>query len=39
MSSYSQILCHIIFRTKQGELSLSLEHNRELFAYIHGIVK
>lgn len=39
MSSYRQILYHIIFRTKQGERTLSLEHNRELFAYIHGIVR
>jgi putative transposase len=39
MSSYRQILYHIIFRTKSGEKTLSLEHNKELFAYIHGIIK
>jgi len=39
MSSYRQILYHIVFRTKHGENVLSLEHNTELFAYISGIIK
>ena len=39
MSSYRQILYHIIFRTKEGRLTLSSEHQKELFAYIMGIIK
>ena len=39
MSSYRQILYHLIFRTKSGEKTLSTEHNKDLFAYIHGIIK
>lgn len=39
MSSYRQILYHIIFRTKGSEKTIPLEHNKELFAYIMGIIK
>ena len=39
MSSYRQILYHIIFRTKGSEKTLSLEHKRELYAYIMGVIK
>ena len=39
MSSYRQILYHVIFRTKGSEKTLSLEHTRELYAYIMGIIK
>lgn len=39
MSSYRQILYHIIFRTKESEKTIPLEHNKELFAYIMGIIK
>ena len=39
MSSYRQILYHIIFRTKNSEKTLSLEYNKELFAYMMGIIK
>jgi hypothetical protein len=39
MSSYRQILYHIIFRTKESQRTLSLVHNKELFMYIHGIIK
>jgi len=39
MSSYRQILYHIIFRTREGRLTLSSEHQKELFAYIMGIIK
>ena len=39
MSSYRQILYHVIFRTKGSKKTLSLEHTRELYAYIMGIIK
>ena len=39
MSSYRQILYHIVFRTKNGKQTLSQEHEKELYAYIMGIIK
>ncbi len=39
MSSYRQILYHIIFRTKNGNNTLTQEHVRELYAYIFGTIK
>jgi len=39
MSSYRQILYHIVFRTKGSEKTLSLEYNNELYAYLMGIIK
>ena len=39
MSSYRQILLHIVFRTKNGKKTLSQEHLKELYAYILGIIK
>jgi putative transposase len=39
MSSYRQILYHIIFRTKNGKKTLNQESIKELYAYILGIVK
>ncbi len=39
MSSYRQIIYHIIFRTKSSKKTLSLEHSKELYAYIMGIIK
>ena len=33
MSSYRQILYHIIFRTKNGKSSLTLEHTKELYTF------
>ena len=39
MSSYRQILYHIIFRTKNSRKTIVLEHSDELYAYIRGIVK
>ena len=39
MSSYRQILYHIIFRTKDGNRTLQQEAVKELYAYIHGIIK
>ena len=39
MSSYRQILYHIIFRTKNGNKTLFQEHIKELYAYIMGIIQ
>jgi len=39
MSSYRQILYHLIFRTKNGTKALVQEHSRELYAYLMGIIK
>lgn len=39
MSSYRQILYHIIFRTKDGRYTLCQEHIDVLFSYIMGIIK
>ncbi len=39
MSSYRQILYHIIFRTKNSIHTLPLSHSDKLFAYIIGIIK
>jgi len=39
MSSYRQILYHIVFRTKDSRKTLVPEHSRELYAYIMGIIK
>ncbi|MHC1703073.1 MAG: IS200/IS605 family transposase [Tenuifilaceae bacterium] len=39
MSSYRQILYHIIFRTKNGKKTLTKENSKELYAYILGIIK
>ena len=38
MSSYRQILYHIIFRTKNGKKSLTVTQRKELFAYIACII-
>jgi REP element-mobilizing transposase RayT len=39
MSSYRQILYHLIFRTKESRKTLVQEHSRELYAYLMGIIK
>lgn len=39
MSSYRQILYHIVFRTKESRKTFPLEHSDELYKYIWGIVK
>jgi putative transposase len=39
MSSYRQILYHIIFRTKSGKRTLNPEQIREFFGYTLGIIK
>ena len=39
MSSYRQILYHLVFRTKDSRKTLVQEHSRELYAYLMGIIK
>ncbi|MDF1546254.1 MAG: transposase [Bacteroidales bacterium] len=39
MSSYRKILYHLIFRTKNSAKTLDMEYNRELFAYLMGIIR
>ena len=39
MSSYRQLLYHIVFRTKDSKPSLSQNYARELYAFIGGIIK
>jgi len=39
MSSYRQILYHIVFRTKNSKKTLSLSNNDELYKYIWGFIK
>ena len=38
MSSYRQILYHIVFRTKNSKKTLNQEHSKELYAYLMGII-
>ena len=39
MSSYRQILYHLVFRTKDSRKTLIKEHSHELYAYILGIIR
>lgn len=39
MSSYRQILYHLVFRTKNSRKTLVPEHSKELFAYIMGFIQ
>ena len=39
MSSYRQILYHVVFRTKGGRKTLLPDHSKELYAYFSGILK
>ena len=39
MSSYRQILYHIVFRTKYNLQAINTAHEAELYGYIWGIVK
>ncbi len=39
MSSYRQILYHIIFRTKNSHKTLAIDNSDELYAYLSGIIK
>jgi len=38
MSSYRQLLYHIVFRTKNSRPSITPEHADQLFSYITGII-
>jgi len=39
MSSYRQILYHLVFRTKDSRKTIVLAYSKELFAYIMGIIR
>lgn len=39
MSSYRQLIYHLVFRTKGGRPTISQDHADQLYAYISGIVK
>ena len=39
MSSYRQILYHIVFRTKSGNKTLTQKFIKDLYSYIFGIIK
>lgn len=39
MSSYRQILYHIVFRTKDSRKTIVPVHSRELYAYFLGIIR
>ncbi|MHC1706408.1 MAG: IS200/IS605 family transposase [Bacteroidales bacterium] len=39
MSSYRQLLYHIVFRTKNSQKVLTQEYSKELYAYMAGIIK
>jgi putative transposase len=39
MSSYRQILYHLVFRTKNSRKTLIQEHANELYAYLMGIIR
>ena len=37
--SYTQLLYHVVIRTHASERTISEEHEKELYAYIHGMCK
>ncbi len=39
MTSYRQLLYHIIFRTKDSRPAINQDHAKELYAYITGIIR
>jgi putative transposase len=39
MSSYRQILYHLVFRTKDSRKTLVQEHSSELYAYLMGFIR
>ncbi|HZX62958.1 MAG TPA: IS200/IS605 family transposase [Bacteroidales bacterium] len=39
MSSYRQILYHVVFRTKDSRKTIVPSHSKELYAYIMGIIR
>ena len=38
MMSYTRFLYHIVFRTKNGQNTIPEQHEKELYAYIMGII-
>ena len=39
MSSYRQLLYHLVFRTKNSTPSIARDHAEQLFSYISGIIR
>jgi len=39
MSGYRQILYHLVFRTKDKQKTILLEHSKELYACLMGIIR
>ena len=39
MSSYRQLLYHLVFRTKDSRPTINQDHTGQLYAYITGIIK
>ncbi len=39
MSSYRQLLYHLVFRTKHSIPSLVRDHSEQLYSYISGIIR
>jgi len=39
MSSYRQLLYHIVFRTQNSKPTIKIDHADQLYAYITGIIK
>jgi len=37
--SYTRLLYHIVFRTKQSKNTIPEQHDKELYAYIMGVIK
>ena len=37
--SYSQLIYHVVIRTKKSKPTLSLEHSEKLYRYIWGVIK
>ncbi|MDR2824397.1 MAG: transposase [Prevotellaceae bacterium] len=37
--SYTKLLYHVVFRTKHGKNTIPEQHEKELYAYIKGIVE
>jgi putative transposase len=39
MSSYRQILYHLVFRTKDSRKTIAQEHSKQLYAYLFGLIR
>ncbi len=37
--SYTRLLYHIVFRTKESQKTINEKHEKELYAYILGFIK